>query len=39
MPKGSVLTVSFTLSGQEFLALNGGPIFKFAALKRAYAGR
>jgi len=27
-PKGSVLTVSFELDGQEFLALNGGPIFK-----------
>jgi predicted 3-demethylubiquinone-9 3-methyltransferase (glyoxalase superfamily) len=28
-PKGSVLTVTFTLLGQEFLALNGGPQFKF----------
>jgi len=28
-PKGSVLTVSFELDGQEFTALNGGPIFKF----------
>ena len=28
-PKGSVLTVAFQLAGQEFLALNGGPIFKF----------
>lgn len=28
-PKGSVLTVAFELAGQEFLALNGGPIFKF----------
>jgi predicted 3-demethylubiquinone-9 3-methyltransferase (glyoxalase superfamily) len=28
-PKGSVLTVSFTLNGQPFFALNGGPIFKF----------
>jgi predicted 3-demethylubiquinone-9 3-methyltransferase (glyoxalase superfamily) len=28
-PKGSVLTVSFQLDGQEFLALNGGPQFKF----------
>lgn len=26
---GSVLTVSFTLNGQEFLALNGGPEFRF----------
>jgi len=29
-PKGSVLTVSFKLDGQEFLALNGGPEFKFS---------
>ena len=28
-PKGSVLTVRFHLNGQEFLALNGGPVFKF----------
>jgi predicted 3-demethylubiquinone-9 3-methyltransferase (glyoxalase superfamily) len=28
-PKGSVLTVRFRLAGQEFLALNGGPQFKF----------
>jgi predicted 3-demethylubiquinone-9 3-methyltransferase (glyoxalase superfamily) len=28
-PKGSVMTVSFELDGQEFLALNGGPQFKF----------
>ena len=28
-PKGSVLTVAFELAGQQFLALNGGPIFKF----------
>jgi predicted 3-demethylubiquinone-9 3-methyltransferase (glyoxalase superfamily) len=28
-PKGSVLTVSFQLNGQEFVALNGGPQFKF----------
>ncbi|UKJ06111.1 VOC family protein [Solitalea lacus] len=26
---GSVLTVSFTLEDQEFVALNGGPQFKF----------
>jgi predicted 3-demethylubiquinone-9 3-methyltransferase (glyoxalase superfamily) len=26
---GSVLTVDFKLEGQEFTALNGGPIFKF----------
>jgi predicted 3-demethylubiquinone-9 3-methyltransferase (glyoxalase superfamily) len=27
--KGSVLTVAFELDGQEFVALNGGPKFKF----------
>lgn len=29
MPKGSVLTISFQIESQEFLALNGGPYFKF----------
>ena len=28
-PRGSVMTVSFQLEGQEFVALNGGPQFKF----------
>jgi predicted 3-demethylubiquinone-9 3-methyltransferase (glyoxalase superfamily) len=28
-PKGSVMTVTFELDGQEFTALNGGPMFKF----------
>ena len=28
-PKGSVMTVLFELDGQEFVALNGGPEFKF----------
>lgn len=28
-PKGSVMTVAFELDGQEFMALNGGPLFKF----------
>ena len=28
-PAGSVLTVAFELNGQEFTALNGGPVFKF----------
>jgi len=27
--KGSVMTVAFQLAGQEFVALNGGPQFKF----------
>jgi predicted 3-demethylubiquinone-9 3-methyltransferase (glyoxalase superfamily) len=28
-PKGSVMTVQFQLDGQEIIALNGGPIYKF----------
>jgi predicted 3-demethylubiquinone-9 3-methyltransferase (glyoxalase superfamily) len=28
-PKGSVMTVSFELDGQPFIALNGGPQFHF----------
>jgi predicted 3-demethylubiquinone-9 3-methyltransferase (glyoxalase superfamily) len=29
-PKGTVMTVIFELEGQRFMALNGGPIFKFS---------
>jgi predicted 3-demethylubiquinone-9 3-methyltransferase (glyoxalase superfamily) len=29
MPEGSVMTVEFELEGQTFVALNGGPVFKF----------
>jgi|ERR1700704_1916044 len=28
-PKGSAMTVAFELDGQKFVALNGGPHFKF----------
>jgi predicted 3-demethylubiquinone-9 3-methyltransferase (glyoxalase superfamily) len=28
-PAGTVMTVEFQLFGQEFIALNGGPVFKF----------
>ena len=28
-PAGSVMTVEFQIEGQDFIALNGGPIFKF----------
>src|SRR5665213_1109523 len=28
-PKGTVLTVTFEVEGQEFIALNGGPMFSF----------
>ncbi len=30
MPRGSVMTVEFQLEGQDFTALNGGPVFKFS---------
>ena len=29
-PKGTVMTVVFELEGQEFIALNGGPVFTFS---------
>src|ERR687886_1722357 len=28
--KGTVMTVTFELEGQRFMALNGGPVFKFS---------
>jgi len=28
-PKGSVMSTTFVLDGQEFFALNGGPLFEF----------
>lgn len=28
--EGTVMTVDFTLNGQPFIALNGGPVFKFS---------
>jgi predicted 3-demethylubiquinone-9 3-methyltransferase (glyoxalase superfamily) len=28
-PKGSVISATFELDGQPFMALNGGPLFKF----------
>jgi predicted 3-demethylubiquinone-9 3-methyltransferase (glyoxalase superfamily) len=28
-PKGSLMTAAFVLNGQEFMALNGGPRFRF----------
>jgi len=28
-PAGKVLTATFELHGQEFMVLNGGPLFKF----------
>lgn len=29
MEEGTILTIEFELEGQKFLALNGGPVFKF----------
>ncbi|MEX0750351.1 MAG: VOC family protein [Dehalococcoidia bacterium] len=29
MPAGTVMSATFELDGQEFVALNGGPMFKF----------
>ncbi|HTZ32027.1 MAG TPA: VOC family protein [Methylomirabilota bacterium] len=28
-PQGSVMTASFEIEGQEFVALNGGPVYQF----------
>jgi predicted 3-demethylubiquinone-9 3-methyltransferase (glyoxalase superfamily) len=28
-PEGAVMTATFQLDGQDFMALNGGPLFKF----------
>jgi predicted 3-demethylubiquinone-9 3-methyltransferase (glyoxalase superfamily) len=30
LPEGTVLTASFELNGQRFVALNGGPMYKFS---------
>jgi predicted 3-demethylubiquinone-9 3-methyltransferase (glyoxalase superfamily) len=30
LPVGSVLTIEFEIEGQKFVALNGGPLFKFS---------
>jgi predicted 3-demethylubiquinone-9 3-methyltransferase (glyoxalase superfamily) len=35
-PKGSVMIVSFQLESEEFLALNGGPHFKFTPALSLY---
>ena len=29
-PKGSVMTATFEIEGRDFMALNGGPVFKFS---------
>lgn len=38
IPKDSVLTISFSLSGQEFIALNGGPLFNFTPAISFFVG-
>ncbi|WII72061.1 VOC family protein [Bdellovibrio sp. 22V] len=30
MPEGSVMTIDFQLEGQDFVAINGGPVFQFS---------
>ena len=37
-PDGKVLTGTFRLAGQEFMALNGGPQFKFTEAISLYVG-
>jgi predicted 3-demethylubiquinone-9 3-methyltransferase (glyoxalase superfamily) len=36
VPKGTVMTAKFQLDGQEFMALNGGPHFKFTEAVSLY---
>src|SRR5258708_13112250 len=36
-PKGTVLTVTFSLAGQEFSALNGGPQFTFSPASSSWS--
>ncbi len=35
-PKGSVMVATFTLEGQEFMALNGGPVYTFTPAVSLY---
>jgi predicted 3-demethylubiquinone-9 3-methyltransferase (glyoxalase superfamily) len=35
-PKGSVMVATFQLEGQEFMALNGGPVYKFTPAVSLY---
>jgi predicted 3-demethylubiquinone-9 3-methyltransferase (glyoxalase superfamily) len=32
MPTGSIMTMAFTIEGQEFVALNGGPVFQLSPI-------
>ena len=36
LPKGSVMTVDFEIEGFKFVALNGGPLFKFTPAMGRY---
>jgi predicted 3-demethylubiquinone-9 3-methyltransferase (glyoxalase superfamily) len=38
MPEDSVMTVKFSIAGQEIIALNGGPYFKFTPATSLFAG-
>ena len=29
LPEGTVITIEFEIEGQKFIAINGGPLFKF----------
>jgi len=38
VPKGTLMSARFTLAGQEFMALNGGPIYQFNEAISLYIG-
>ncbi len=38
LPQGTVITTSFRLAGQEFTALNGGPLYKFTPAVSFFVG-
>ena len=38
-PKGTVMTVAFELEGQDFVALNGGPVFTFSPAVSFVSGK
>lgn len=37
-PKGGVMTVTFEIEGQRFIALNGGPLFSFTPAVSFFVG-
>src|SRR5260221_10371483 len=38
-PKGTVMSATFQLEGQQFMALNGGPLFKFTPAISLFVNR